>query len=110
MSSRPAEAPRPAPTTQPSDPRPRLVLFQSKQDGRSRRVEGYLAQVLQRRKNHNTFVVHHIDIDEHPELAERFRIDDVPTLLVVADRRVQARLPHPRGCTDIKTLLTPWLR
>jgi thioredoxin-like negative regulator of GroEL len=85
-------------------------LFHSKLDGLSRRVEGYLAQVLQRRMNHGTFVVLHVDVGERPDLAERFRIDEVPTLVVVADRRVQARLAHPRGCRDIETLLTPWLR
>ena len=44
-----------------------------------------------------------------PEIAERFRIDHVPTLLVVADRRVQDRLVHPRGCKDIETMLRPWM-
>jgi hypothetical protein len=33
----------------------------------------------------------------------------VPTLLVVADRRVQGRLEHPRGCRDIEAMLKPWL-
>jgi thioredoxin-like negative regulator of GroEL len=84
-------------------------LFHSKVDGRCRRVEGYLAQVLQRRKNHGTFVVHHVDVGENPDLAARFRIDEVPTLVVVHDRRVQARLTHPRGCRDIQEMLKPWL-
>jgi thioredoxin-like negative regulator of GroEL len=86
------------------------VFFHSKLDGPSRRVEGYLAQVLQHRSNHGTFVLHSVDVDERPDLAERFRIADVPTLLVVADRRVQDRLVHPRGCRQIETMLTPWLR
>jgi thioredoxin-like negative regulator of GroEL len=88
---------------------PRLVLFHSKLDGPSRRAEGYLAQVLQRRKNHDTFVIHHVDIDEHPDLAARFRIDEVPTLVVIHERRVQARLTHPRGCRAIQEMLDPWL-
>jgi len=90
--------------------RPRLVFFHSKLDGRSRRVEGYTAQVLQRKRNHGTFIVHRVDVDERPDLAERFRINDVPTLLVVTDRRVQARLPLPKGCRDIEAMLRPWLR
>ena len=89
--------------------RPRLVVFHSKFDGRCRRVESYIAQVLQRRKNHSTFLVSNVDVDERPDLAERFRIDEVPTLLVVADRRVQCRLKHPRGCRDIEAMLRPWL-
>src|SRR5690242_11175323 len=90
--------------------RPRLVFFHSKVCGRSRRVEGFIAQVLQRRKNHGTFVLHPVDVDEHPELVERFRIDLIPTLLVVADRRVHNRLSHPRGCREIEDLLKPWLQ
>jgi thioredoxin-like negative regulator of GroEL len=90
--------------------RPRLVFFHSKTDGRSRRVEGFPAQVLQRRRNHDAFVVHHVEVGEHQDLAARFRIDKVPTLVVVADRRVEARLTHPRGCRQIEEMLKPWLR
>jgi thioredoxin-like negative regulator of GroEL len=89
--------------------KPKLVFFHSKVCGRCRRVEGFIAQVLQRRKNHGTFVLHEIDIDERPDLVERFRIDEVPALLVVADRRVKGRLKHPRGCRDIEEMLKPWL-
>jgi thioredoxin-like negative regulator of GroEL len=90
--------------------RPKLVFFHSKLCGRCRRVEGFIAQVLQRRKNHGTFVLHAVDVDEHPDLVERFRIDETPTLLVVADRRVQGRLSYPRGCRDIEDMLKPWLQ
>jgi thioredoxin-like negative regulator of GroEL len=90
--------------------RPRLVFFQSKASGRSRRVEGYLSQVLQRRHNHESFEVFNVDVDQHAELAERFAVREVPTLVVVEDRRVQGRLEAPRGCRDIERLLAPWLR
>jgi thioredoxin-like negative regulator of GroEL len=89
--------------------KPRLVFFHLTVCGRCRRVEGFIAQVLQRRKNHDTFSLVKIDVDERPELAERFRIDEVPTLLVVADRRVQGRVSDPRGCRDIEDMLKPWL-
>lgn len=89
--------------------RPRLVFFSSKVCGRCRRVEGFVAQVLQRRKNHGTFILHKVDVEERPDLVERFRIDEVPALLVVADRRVQGRLTHPRGCRDLEEMLKPWL-
>ncbi len=90
--------------------RPRLVFFHSRVCGRCRRVEGFIAQVLQHRKNHGTFHLVEVDVDERPDLAERFRIDETPTLLVVADRRVQGRLSHPRGCREIEEMLMPWLR
>ena len=90
--------------------RPRLVFFYASNSGRSRRVEGYLSQVLQRRRNHGSFQLYHVDVDEHPELADRFGISAVPTIVVVEAKRVQGRLESPRGCRDIEKLLAPWLR
>ena len=90
--------------------RPRLVFFHSRNSGRSRRVEGYLSQVLQRRRNHESFLLHNVDVDERPELAEHFRVGDVPALVVVEGKRVRARLDSPRGCRAIEQLLAPWLR
>jgi thioredoxin-like negative regulator of GroEL len=92
-----------------SKERPRLAFFRARNSGRSRRVEGYLSQVLQRRRNHDSFHLLHVDVDEHDDLAERFRIEDVPTI-VVEDNRVRGRLASPRGCRDIEQLLAPWLR
>ena len=89
---------------------PRLVFFCSKASGRSRRVEGYLSQVLQRRHNHESFEVLKVDVDENAELVERFEVDEVPTIVVVEDKRVRGRLAGPRGCRDIEQLLAPWLR
>jgi thioredoxin-like negative regulator of GroEL len=69
-----------------------------------------MAQVLQRRSNHDTFKIVHIDADERAELVKRFRIETIPTLVVVADKRAQAWLPNPRGCRDIEQFLAPWLQ
>jgi thioredoxin-like negative regulator of GroEL len=90
--------------------RPRLVFFTSARSGHCRRVEGFLAQVLQRRRNHGTFRLHVVDEAEHPELVRRFRVEAVPTIVVVDGRRERARLEQPRGCRDIEALLSPWLR
>lgn len=89
--------------------KPSLVFFQSPSSGRCRRVEGFLAQVLQRRSNHDTFTIVRVDADAHEDLVERFKIDSVPTLVVVAERRAQAWLPNPQGCRDIEKFLAPWL-
>jgi thioredoxin-like negative regulator of GroEL len=91
-------------------PKPRLVFFYSRLCGKCRRVEGFIAQVLQRRHNHGTFVLLPVDAEERPDLAERFGVDELPTLVVVAGRQVRGRLPHPRGCRDIEELLAPWLK
>ena len=81
---------------------PRLVFFESSSSGRSRRVEGFLAQVLQRRANH--------DAKEQAALVERFGIETIPTLVIVEAHRVKGQLPNPRGCREIERFLAPWLR
>jgi len=89
--------------------KPRLVFFYSTASGRCRRVDGFLAQVLQQRRNHETFQVYRVDREQRPDLAERFHVERVPTLYVVEGKRVQARLEEPRGCRDIQRFLAPWL-
>jgi thioredoxin-like negative regulator of GroEL len=71
---------------------------------------GFLAEVLQRRRNHDTFELQRIDADERPDLVERFGVEEIPTLLVLDDGRIRARLSNPRGCRDLADLLSPWLR
>jgi thioredoxin-like negative regulator of GroEL len=88
---------------------PRLVFFHSALSGHCRRVEGFLAQVLQRRRNHGTFAVVRVAEEERPDLLEHFRIQALPTLIVVEGRAVAGRLERPRGCRDIEGFLAPWL-
>jgi thioredoxin-like negative regulator of GroEL len=88
---------------------PRLVFFHSTVSGHCRRVEGFLAQVLQRRRNHGTFRVVRVAEEERPDLLERFNVVDVPTLIVVEGKLVAGRLERPRGCRDIEGFLAPWL-
>ena len=87
----------------------RLVFFHSSLSGHCRRVEGFLAQVLQRRRNHGTFRLVRVAEEERPDLLERFRIQTVPTLVVVQGKEVAGRLERPRGCRDIEGFLAPWL-
>jgi|SRR5581483_3481683 len=91
-------------------PRPLLVLFYSSKSGRCRRVEGFIAQVLQRRRNHETFALQRVDADERRDLVGHFRVRELPTLFVVVHRQVAARLESPRGCREIERFLAPWLR
>jgi thioredoxin-like negative regulator of GroEL len=88
---------------------PRLLFFTSSVSGHCRRVEGFLAQVLQRRRNHGTFRVLRVDGDDRPDLVAHFDIAELPTLVVVEDRVVRARIERPRGCREIERALSPWL-
>jgi thioredoxin-like negative regulator of GroEL len=89
--------------------KPRLVFFYSPDSGRCRRVDGFLAQVLQQRRNHETFQLYRVEREQRPDLAERFNVERVPTLYVVEGKHVRARLEEPRGCRDIQRFLSPWL-
>ena len=89
--------------------RPRLVFFHSVVSGNCRRVEGFLAQVLQRRRNHGTFQLYNVAHEERPDIFERFQIDTTPTLVVVEQKVVRARLESPSGCREIERFLAPWL-
>jgi len=89
--------------------KPGLVFFYSPVSGACRRAEGFLAQVLQRRRNHGTFRLYRVDEKERPDIVERFGIETMPTLVVVEDKVVRARLERPRGCREIESFLAPWL-
>jgi len=65
--------------------------------------------LLQLRANHQTFQLYKFDIEDRPDLAERFKIEEVPTLLVIQGRQVVSRLACPRRCGPIKDFLSPWL-
>ena len=90
--------------------KPKLVFVYGQSDGQSRRVEGFIAQVLQRRHNHETFDVVRICAETDPELVERLGVSEVPTLLVVDERAVAVRLEQPRGAREIGAALSRWLR
>jgi thioredoxin-like negative regulator of GroEL len=89
--------------------KPRLVFFHSAVSGSCRRTEGFLAQVLQRRRNHETFQLYSVAEQERPDLLERFGVTRLPTLVVVEGKTVRARLESPRGCREIERFLAPWL-
>jgi thioredoxin-like negative regulator of GroEL len=69
-----------------------------------------VAQVLQRRQNHDTFDLVKVSVDERPDLAEKFRIEQVPTLCVVEGAKLRHRIVAPRGCRQLERELAPWLR
>jgi len=89
---------------------PRLVFFYTATCGASRRAEALLGHVLQHNRNHDTFVVHKVDVQARPDLAERFAVGETPAVCVVDDKRVVARVVRPRTVADLRALLQPWLR
>ena len=90
--------------------KPSLVFFYSSVSGWARRMDGFLASVLQRRRNHDTFRLYRVAVEDHPELAARFAVGTLPTLVVIEAKEVRARLENPRGAREIEAFLAPWLR
>jgi thioredoxin-like negative regulator of GroEL len=89
--------------------RPRLLLFYSRLSGRCRRVDGFLAQVLQRRSNHGTFELERIEAEAQPAVHVSFAVEDLPTLVVVEEGEIRGRMVDPSGCKAIEQFLAPWL-
>jgi thioredoxin-like negative regulator of GroEL len=94
----------------PTTPKPGLVFFHSATSGKSRRVEAYLAQVLQRRRNHETFRLYSVAQEQRPDLVEKFKVAELPALVVLEGTAVRGRLDGVSGCRQIERFLAPWLR
>jgi thioredoxin-like negative regulator of GroEL len=70
-------------------------------------MESLLAHIA--RKERSRLRVRKVDIDDRPDLAERFRIGQVPALALVVDRRVVSRLEGRATAPRIESMLEPHL-
>ena len=91
----------------PDDHRPLLVFFGATHSGPARRMESLMAHLA--RKERARLRVTTIDIDERPELAERFNVDTVPTLALVKGKRVVDRIEGRVSAPKIERMLEPHL-
>lgn len=57
------------------------------------------------RKERHRLRLTRVDIDECPDLADRFGVDDVPTLVLVCNRRVVERLEGRTSVPRIEAML-----
>ena len=89
------------------DPRPLLVFFGASHSGPARRMESLVAHLA--RKERARLRVTQVDVNEQPEVAERFRIDTVPTLALVKEKRVVDRLEGRVSAPRIERMLQPHL-
>ena len=78
------------------DQLPQLVFFTSRRSGPARKERGRLR-------------VSKVDVDDRPDLAERFRVDQVPSLALVVERRVVSRLEGRATAPRIESMLEPHL-
>jgi thioredoxin 1 len=86
---------------------PLLVFFTSRRSGPARRMESLLAHIA--RKERSRLRVRKVDVDERPDLAERFRVEEVPALALVVENRVVSRLEGRATAPRIESMLEPYL-
>jgi len=85
------------------DPRPLLVFFSSSRSGPSRRMESLVAHVA--RKERERLRVIKVDIEQRADLVEKLEVRDVPTLVLVVDRKAVGRLDGRASAPKIEALL-----
>ena len=88
-------------------PQPLLLFFTAPTSGPARRMESLLAHLA--RKERARLKVSRVEIDASPELAEKLGVEDVPTLVLVKDRRPVARLEGRVSAPQIERMLEPYL-
>ena len=86
----------------PND-RPLLVFFTSRRSGPARRMESLLAHIA--RKERARLRVTMVDVEEQAALAERFRVEKIPTLVLVKGKRAVGRLEGRASAPRIERLL-----
>jgi len=89
------------------DNRPLLVFFGATHSGPARRMESLMAHLA--RKERSRLRVTSIDVNEQPELAERFCVKTVPTIALVKGKRVVERLEGRASAPRIERMLEPHL-
>jgi thioredoxin-like negative regulator of GroEL len=70
-------------------------------------MESLLAHLA--RKERARLKVSRVEIGASPELAEKLGVEDVPTLVLVKDRRPVARLEGRVSAPQIERMLEPYL-
>jgi thioredoxin-like negative regulator of GroEL len=82
---------------------PMLVFFTKETSGPARRMESLLAHV--QRKERDRLHVRRVDADEHPRLLKKFEVVQVPSLVLVIDKRIAARIDGRANMPQIERLL-----
>ena len=85
------------------DTRPLLVFFTSTRSGPARRMESLVAHIA--RKERERLRVIQVDVDQRGDLVEKLGVQDVPTLVLVVNRKAVARLDGRASAPKIEALL-----
>ncbi len=86
---------------------PLLVFFTTTRSGPARRMESLLAHLA--RKERGRLRISRIDADTSPEWVAKLSVTDIPTLVLIKDRRPVARLEGRVSAPQIERMLEPHL-
>jgi thioredoxin-like negative regulator of GroEL len=86
---------------------PMLLFFTSSRSGPARRMESLLAHLA--RKERTRLRVALIDAEAQPEWIERLKITEIPTLVLIKDRRPVDRLEGRVSAPQIERMIAPHL-
>ncbi len=89
------------------DALPMLVFFCSQRSGPARRMESLLAHLA--RKERSRVRIRRVDVDANPELAERFEITTIPTIVLVRGKQALGRIEGRASAPRIERLLAEHL-
>jgi thioredoxin 1 len=86
---------------------PVLLFFTAERSGPARRMESLLAHLA--RKERTRLRVSRIDVGASPELAQKLKVTDIPTLVLIKDRRPVDRLEGRVSALQIERMLAAHL-
>jgi len=86
-----------------TEAKPLLLFFWSERSGPARRMESLLAHLA--RKERMRLRMMRIDVEAQPDLVERLRVSEVPTLVLVKGKRVVERLEGRASAPRIDEML-----
>ena len=86
---------------------PTLLFFTRETSGPARRMESLVAYLA--RKERERLRIARIDLNASPEWADRLSVTQVPTLVLLKDRRPVERLEGRVSAPQIERMLAPYL-
>ena len=91
----------------PTPETPILLFFATTRSGPARRMESLLAHLA--RKERDRLRVWRVDAEQQRDWVERFKVSQVPTLVLVNDRKPVARLEGRASAPQIERMIKPYL-
>jgi thioredoxin-like negative regulator of GroEL len=89
------------------DALPLLVFFRNQRSGPARRMESLIAHIAH--KERHRLRVMEVDVEQRADLARRFRVREIPTLVLVKQKRVVARIDGRSSAPGVERMLEPFL-